>query len=199
MLAGIREILAQSELRGALLTVLAGSVLCGPLLTFVPVLARVAFHGSAGYFATAMAAFGAGGLLGGAILLGLPASIDRRWVASVCAIALGATLIGIAVNPWAPALPVLLVFAGAFMTAANTAANSLLQMAASPRLLGRTVSLYSLAMRGGLSVGALLAGAVIGMLGPRRAFLIDGVAAVAVQGVLIRAWLKRPERHVAQP
>ena len=157
-------------------TMLGGSVLCGPLLTFVPVLARVAFQGSAGYFATAMAAFGVGGLLGGAALLGLPSTVDRRWVASACAIGLGASLIGIALNPWAPALPVLLVFGSAFMTAANTSANSLLQMAAPPRLLGRVVSLYTLAMRGGISVGAPLAGAAIGMVGPRRAFLIDGVA-----------------------
>jgi predicted MFS family arabinose efflux permease len=193
-MAGIREILAQSSLRGALLTVLTGSVLCGPLLTFVPVLAREAFHGTAGYFAMAMAAFGFGGLLGGAALLGVPAGVDRRWVASLCATAQAATLICIAVNPWATALPVLLVFAAAFMTAANTAANSLLQMAATPGLLGRTVSLYSLAMRGGLSVGALLAGAVIGMLGPRPAFLIAGATAVAIQGLLMRSWLKGTER-----
>ena len=44
------------------------------------------------------------------------------------------------------------------MTASNTAANSLLQATASPRLLGQTVSLYMLAMRGGLSLGALLMG-----------------------------------------
>ena len=54
-----------------------------------------------------------------------------------------------ALNPWFWGLPPLLVLAGAAMTVSNTAANSLLQATAEPGLLGQTVSLYMLAMRGG--------------------------------------------------
>ncbi len=188
--AGLREILAKPDLRRALLTVLAGSVLCGPLLTFVPVLANVVFHGTAGYFAIAMAAFGAGGLLGGAALLGVPPEFDRRWLASGCAIGLGTTLVGIGLNPWAPALPWLLVLAGGLMTGANTSVNSLLQIAASSRTLGRTMSLYALALRGGLSVGALLAGAAISVAGPRVTFMVSGALAATAQMALLRSWMK---------
>ena len=77
LVAGIREILREPKLRGALLTVLATSVLCAPLVTFTPVLVKEVFHGNAGHFSTAVAAFGVGGLLGAAGLLGVaPASID---------------------------------------------------------------------------------------------------------------------------
>lgn len=190
MAAGLREILGEPELRGALLTVLAGSLLCGPLLTFIPVLATSAFHGSAGYFAAAIAAFGVGGLLGAAVLLAVPAHVDRRRVTAGSAVALATTLMAIGLNPWAMALPALLVLAGAFMTAANTSANSLLQMTANPRLLGRAVSLYTLAMRGGISIGALVAGALIGAMGARRAFFIDGVLAVLVQWLVTVRWLE---------
>jgi hypothetical protein len=80
------------------------------------------------------------------------------------------------------------VLAGVSMTVSNTAANSLLQATAGPRLLGQTVSLYMLAMRGGLSFGALLTGAVVGVLGVRHALLLNGVLAVAAQVALSRTF-----------
>jgi hypothetical protein len=46
-----------------------------------------------------------------------------------------------------------------------------------------------LAMRGGLSFGALLTGAAMGVLGVRHALLLDGVLAVAVQAALL-SWTR---------
>ena len=185
---GIGEILHEPHQRSALLTVLAGSILCSPLVTFSAVLVRDVFRGDATRFSTAVAAFGAGGLLGAAGLLSVASSVDRRRLASGFALAQGATLILIAINPWFWGLPLLLVLAGASMTVSNTAANALLQAAASPGLLGRTVSLYMLAMRGGISVGALVTGAAVGLLGVRHALLLDGVAAVLLQAVVATIW-----------
>src|SRR6202044_2906440 len=48
--AGIREIARQPYLRGALATIFATSVFCSPLIAFIPVLVKVAFHGDAGRF-----------------------------------------------------------------------------------------------------------------------------------------------------
>ncbi len=61
---------------------------------------------------------------------------------------------------------------------------------ASPQLLGQTVGLYMLAMRGGISLGALLTGAVAGLLGVRHALLLDGLAALAVQSAVARMWFR---------
>jgi hypothetical protein len=93
-----------------------------------------------------------------------------------------------ALNPWFWGLPPLLVLAGAAMTVSNTAANSLLQATARPHLLGQTVSLYMLALRGGISIGALLTGALVSVLGVKEALLLDGLAAVIIQAVLARMW-----------
>ena len=101
-------------------------------------------------------------------------------------------LILTALNPWFWGLPPLLVFAGASMTVSNTAANSLLQARVSPHLLGQTVSLYMLAMRGGISLGAVLTGATVSALGVQHALLLNGVLAVVVQGLVARAWLRAP-------
>ena len=192
MFAGIGTILRDPNLRGALLTVLATGLLCGPLVTFTPVLVRDAFHGTAGQFSLAVVSFGAGGLVGAAGLLSVPAAVDRRWVSSWFAIALGVVLMLTAVNPWFWGVPVLLALAGAAMTVSNTAANTLLQVAAGARLLGRTVSLYMLALRGGISLGALITGAAVSLLGVRHAILVNGVLAVAVQIACAWSWLRAP-------
>jgi predicted MFS family arabinose efflux permease len=192
LFASIRDILGQRHLRGALLTVLATGVLCAPLITFTPVLVKDVFHGSAGRFSAALVSFGAGGLFGAAWLLSVPASVDRRRLSSGFALAQGAVLILLAINPWFWGMSFLLVLAGASMTVSNTAANSLLQATASPRLLGQTVSLYMLAMRGGISFGALLTGAAVSLLGVQRALLVNGILAVLVQAALARMWFRTP-------
>jgi hypothetical protein len=78
------------------------------------------------------------------------------------------------------------------MTISNIAATSLLQATASPRLLGHTVSLFMLAMRGGISLGALLTGGMIGLLGVQHALLLNGLVAVALQAALAARWLRAP-------
>jgi predicted MFS family arabinose efflux permease len=198
-LAGVGDILRQRHLRGALLTVLATSVLCAPLITFSPVLVRDVFHGGAGRFSAAVASFGVGGLIGGAALLGVPSVVDRRRFGAGFAIAYGVVLILAAINPWFWGLPPLLVLAGAFMTVSNTAANSLLQATATPGLLGQTVSLYMLAVRGGISIGALITGAAVSLLGVQHALLFNGLAAVLIQAAVARMWFRAPLPEPAAP
>jgi MFS family permease len=192
LIAGVGDILRQRHLRGALFSVLATGMLCGPLITFTPVLVKTVFQGTAGQFSAAVVAFGVGGLLGAAALLAVPAGVDRRRVSSGSAIAQGALLIVTALNPSFWTLLPLLALAGASLTVGNTAANSLLQATASPHLLGRTVSLYMLAIRGGMAVGALLTGAAVSLLGVQHALLLNGIAAVVVQAAVARMWFRAP-------
>jgi hypothetical protein len=82
----------------------------------------------------------------------------------------------------------LLVLAGIAMSVCNTSANTFLQANVSALLRGRTVSLFMLAVRGGISMGSLLTGASVSLLGVRDALLINGVLATAARLVLGRAW-----------
>ena len=123
---------------------------------------------------------------------GSRASVDRRRLSAAFALAYGVVLVLTALNPWFWGLPPLLVLAGASMTISNTSANSLLQATANPLLLGQTVSLYMLAVRGGSSIGSLLTGATVSLLGVQHAFLLNGLAALAVQAVIARMWLRSP-------
>jgi predicted MFS family arabinose efflux permease len=188
MFAGARNIVADPNLRGALLTVLTTSFLCGPLITFTPVLVKESLNGDAAHFSIGMAAFGVGGMLGAFSLLLVSKAIDLRSFSSRLAAVYGFTLVLAALNTWYWGLPILLIFAGLCMTASNTAANSILQTSASPQLRGQTVSLYMLAMRGGLSSGSLITGISVHLLGVRNALIINGCLAVAIHLYTGWAW-----------
>jgi MFS family permease len=88
--SGLRDIAGASHIRGALLTVLATSMQCGPLIIFCPVLVKDVLHGDASEFSLAIGAFGVGGLLGAVGLLGVDAQRDRRLLSSRFAASYGA-------------------------------------------------------------------------------------------------------------
>jgi predicted MFS family arabinose efflux permease len=146
------------------------------------------FEGNAADFSIALAGFGLGGLAGAIGLLGVRFDRDRRRITSWFAIIYGWVLILTAFDPWLLALPVLLVIAGLSMTISNTTANSLLQAMAPSQLLGRTVSLHMLAIRGGLSLGSLLTGLSAQVVGVRQALMINGILAIGAQVLCARLW-----------
>ncbi len=198
-LSGLRDVVREPRLRGALLTVLVTSALSSPLITFCPVLVKDAFHGDASGFSLTIGAFGLGGLLGAAGLLSIDDERDRRRISSSFAVGYGAIVMLAAVNPWFWAMPVLLVFAGVSMSVSNTSANTLMQTASAPRLRGQTISLYMLAMRGGSSLGSLVTGASVSLLGIRRALLLNGALAVVAHVFVGVRWCRGPLVVGAQP
>lgn len=188
----VSEVLHEPNLRGALLTVLWTSVLCVPLITFCPVLVKDVFQGSSAQFSSAMGAFGLGGMLGGLGLLGVDPRQDRRRISTLAASAMGAVVLLAAWAPWAWSLPLWLVLGGIAMTASNASANALLQSNAPERIRGQTVSLFMLAMRGGMALGSLLTGVSVQMLGVRRALMLNGALALLAHLSLGRRWLRTP-------
>jgi MFS family permease len=194
--AGIREVLRDRDLRSALLTVLAGALLCGPLVTFCPVLVRDAFHGDVSRFSLAVAAFGVGGLAGAIGVLGSDGTRDRRRLITWFARGFALVLVLAALNPFYWGLPLLMALAGIAMNVGNTLANSRLQSAAPPHFRGQAVSLFMLAMRGGTALGALLTGLSVHLLGVRDALLLNGALALAVQFAIGTQWLRLPAREV---
>jgi MFS family permease len=192
LVVSVREVLRVKYLRGALATVFATSLLCAPLITFCPVLVKEVFQGDVGHFSLSIGAFGLGGLLGALALLAVNPDRDRRPLSSGFALVYGGVVILTAVNRWSWGLPLLLVLAGMAMTVSNASANALLQGTAPARIRGQTVSLFMLAMRGGLALGGLFTGAVVSLLGVREALLINGVLAVLVHTAIRQQWLRLP-------
>ena len=183
--ANVRTVLAQPLLRGALGTVLVSALLCAPLVVFCPVLVQQALHGDVSHFSLAVGAFGAGGLLGAIVLLGLGDGTDRRRIASGFALAYAVVVMLASQSSSAAALALLFGAAGLCMTLSNTSAHTLLQSASDATLRGQTVSLFMLVMRGGMALGGLVTGVAIGLLGVRQALLLNGLLALLLQGGLM--------------
>ena len=190
LFSNILKITHIPRLRGALLTVFLTSLLCAPLVTFIPVLIRDVFHGDAVQFSIAVGAFGVGGLFGAVMLLSVDVDHDRRYLCSWFAGAYGLVLMLVALNPWFWGLTTLLVVAGTTMSVSNISANTLVQSDTPSQLRGQAVSLYMLAMRGGLSIGSLLTGISVSLLGITHALWLNGALAVAAQVVVGRKWLR---------
>lgn len=190
LFANVVVIFRIPQLRGALLTVFISSFLCAPLVTFSSVLVKNAFHGNAGQFSIAVAAFGIGGLLGGIVLLFVDGNSDRRYLSSWSARVYGAVLVLVAFNPWFWGLTILFVLAGLAMSISNISANTLIQTHTTSQLRGQTVSLFMLALRGGMAIGSLLTGFSVTFAGANRALLLNGLLAIVAQFVVGRKWFK---------
>ena len=176
--------------RNAFLTVFASSLLCAQIVTFSPVLVRDAFHGGAAQFSLVVGAFGVGGVLGAVAMLFVKAERDRRYWSSSFAVVFGAVLVLVAIIPWFWGLAALLVVAGVAMIITNISANTLLQANTVAQLRGQTVSMFMLSMRGGLSLGSLLTGISVTLLGVNHALLLNGILAIIAQLVIGRTWLR---------
>jgi MFS family permease len=185
-LAALGTVARVPLVRGALLTTFFTGLLCGPLVTFCPVLIQQAYHGNSGHFSLAVSAFGCGGLLGAVGLLAISAQRDRSRLSALSAALSGLLLVAVAMAPWFWMLVGLLILAGASMSVTNTATNTLVQTAALPQQRGQTVGVYMLAMRGGLALGSLLTGFAVHLLGIRSALAINGVLAVTAQALISR-------------
>jgi MFS family permease len=197
LFSGWSDILRDQNLLGALATVLTTSALCGPLIVFCPVLVKTGFGGTAAQFSEAIGAFGVGGLIGAVVLLSIDASRDRLRLSSWAAAIYGVVLAAAATTPWFWSLPVLLVLAGISMNISNTSANTVLLSVASSRKCGQTISLYMLAMRGGLALGGLLTGVTVGWLGVREALLVNGILAAVIQVFIGSKWMASRTAAVA--
>jgi predicted MFS family arabinose efflux permease len=182
------QVAGRPGMRGAISTVFVTSLLCAQLVTFSPVLIKDAFHGTSGQFSVAVASFGVGGLLGAMGLLFIGDRVDRRVLNVGFALLFGVILVLAALNPWSWAVPLLLMGAGLSMGVSNISANTLVQADSTVQLRGQAVSMYMLAMRGGLSIGSLLTGLSVSVLGVSHALLINGALAIAALAVIGEMW-----------
>ena len=181
----LKSIAGLPKLRVALLTVLVNSVLCGPLITFSPVLIKNVFSGEASHFSLAVGAFGLGGLMGGVALLGAAQSQNLRRFSLVSALAYGLVLISLGVSTLFWTAPLLMALAGFCMAVSNIAANATIQTSVGPELLGQSASLFTLATRGGLPLGSLVTGLSVEYIGIQHALMVNGAVAIALQLLII--------------
>ena len=112
----------------------------------------------------------------------------RRTTATLSVLFLAAAGVGVGLvllglTPWFIPFVGLLVLIGFVSVTFNTLGNSSVQLASSPELRGRVMSLYMLVFMGGTPVGSLVVGWITEQWGAPIALVISGGVCIAAAGV----------------
>ena len=97
-------------------------------------------------------------------------------------IAFAGFLLLFALSPWLPASLVLAFLAGASVVGAISMYSSLVQLATTDAMRGRVMSIFMLAFRGGMPLGALVSGVVAQTVSIQAALAINAVVLAAIAG-----------------
>ena len=129
-----------------------------PLLTFLPVVAQNVFHGQIGLYSTMMAFSGAGSVVGALIVAWLGRFKHMGRTLLMVQAVYGLLIAGFSMSRALWASELILFSAGICAMIVTAMTTSLVQLIVPDHLRGRVVSIYMVALRGGMPLGSLASG-----------------------------------------
>ena len=186
--AGLRAVRDAGALRGLIGLAFVGSFCAMPLITFLPIFALKVFHRDAKGYSLLLAVFGIGAVVGAIGLAGVASHARRRGTVAVATqVTFGALMVGFALSRSAALSYAILFCAGAALMIVFVMFMTLVQSNVEDRLRGRVVSVYSLAFRGAMPLGNLVAGFLATFLTAPVVLVLDGLVLFTVgAAVLLR-------------
>jgi MFS family permease len=175
--SALRYVRATPQLRIPLLLTAVVGTFTFNFQILLPLLASFTFHGGAGSYAVLTTAMGVGAVLG-AVANGSRSRV-RPAMLVAAAIGFGALTLVLSAAPSTIVAAVALVPVGAASVAFSASVNSALQLAVAPQMRGRVMALYSVVFLGSTPIGAPLMGLLANAAGPRAAFAVGGLVALA--------------------
>jgi MFS family permease len=160
----------------AFCTTLLGFSLSG----FLPVIVRTIFRGGPGTYELLLVCSGAGSIVGALMVASMERMKGQGWLALLALAALGGTTAAFAFSRWLPLSCVLIFLGGSAVMASASLMLSLVQLIVADSMRGRVMSVYNLAFRAGIPLGALALGKLIPVLGVSVAIAGFGAALIAV-------------------
>jgi MFS family permease len=180
---GLRAVRDTGSLRGLIILSFIGSFCAMPLVTFLPVFARNVFHRDAKGYSVLLAAFGIGAILG-AFGVAVFSNVKRKGALAVgMQMFFGALMAGFAMSRTPLVSYVLLGLAGAALMVVFALFMTLVQSNVEDHLRGRVVSVYSLAFRGAMPIGNLVAGALASVFSAPTVLIGNGIVMVLVGAI----------------
>jgi MFS family permease len=199
--AGLRYVRATPELAIPLALMALVGTFGFNFQVILPLLARFSFGGGAAVYAALVSAMAVGSVAG-ALVTGSHGRTSPRLIGGA-ALAFGGAALLAAVAPGMAVEIVALVLLGAASVTFAATINSSLQLAVTPHMRGRVMSLYSVVFLGSTPIGGPLAGWLSQAYDPRWALVlaaISGVSAAwAARVSFARIESRAKERTVAQP
>jgi MFS family permease len=178
----------------AFCTTLFGFSLTG----FLPVIVRTIFHRGPGTYELLLVLSAAGSICGALIVAAMEKLKGQGRLAVLALFALGLATAGFAVSKRLPVSCVLIFVAGAAVMASASLMLSLVQLIIADSMRGRVMSVYNLAFRAGMPLGALILGKLIPILGVSVALGGFGLSLVGVAAYFLIVMKNVPtfQRHV---
>jgi MFS family permease len=172
--AGMRYVAGEPALLVPLLMVAVAGTFAWEFQVTLPLLTAGTFHGSSRAYGGALACVGAGAIVGG-LFAARRRRVDTRSLA-ISACVWGVLILAASAAPTLPIADGLLVFVGVGAVTFNSAAKTVLQLAAPEQLRGRVMSLWFLGWQGSTVLGGPLVGACGQAFGGRYALGVGGLA-----------------------
>ena len=164
--------------RAALLCTMLASLLIAPFTALLPVFARDLLEVGANGQGLLLTAMGGGALASAALIAGAGHRLPRGMVMLVATMAYGIALIVFAASPWFALSLAMMAVAGLCHVHSNGLVMTVIQSHSPVELRGRTMAIFSL-NQVLVMLGAVLLGAVAGVVGPRWAVALMGAAGFA--------------------
>jgi MFS family permease len=162
------------------------------LTGFLPVIVRTIFHRGPGTYELLLVFSGAGSICGALLVAAMEKLKGQGRLAVLALFALGLTTAGFAVSKWLPVSCILIFLAGTAVMASASLLLSLVQHIVVDSMRGRVMSVYNLAFRAGMPLGALSLGKLIPILGVPIAISGFGLSLVGVASYFLFVMSKAP-------
>ena len=160
MRAGFAFVTGSRALRQLCLLGFAGMFFGGPIVTMLPVVARDVFASGPRTYSLLLAAYGIGSVAGAILTASTGGGTRKGRLGLAMQVAFASFLLLFALSPWLPLSLALAFLAGASSVGAISMYSSLVQLTTPDAMRGRVMSIFMLAFRGGMPLGALVSGFV---------------------------------------
>jgi predicted MFS family arabinose efflux permease len=152
---------------------------------FLPVFVRNIFHKGPETY-TLLLVFSGAGSISGALTVAATGKLKGQGrITLLILIALGIITAGFALSKWLPLSCILIFLGGAAIMASASLMLSLVQLIATDAMRGRVMSVYNLAFRAGIPLGALALGKLIPVFGVSTTLSAAGLMLVAVSAYFL--------------
>jgi predicted MFS family arabinose efflux permease len=152
---------------------------------FLPVIVQNVFHQGPQTYTLLLVCSGAGSICGALIVASIEKVKGRERTTLFILISLGLITVGFALSRWLPLSCILLFLGGMAIMASASMMLSLAQLSATDAMRGRVMSVYNLAFRAGIPLGALALGRIIPLVGISAALSGAGAILVAVAATFL--------------
>jgi len=193
---GLRYVLAQPDLRAALVLVTVVAVFGQNFRVVLPLMADSTFHGGAAAYGYLMGAVGLGAVLGA--LFSAVRSTATSWAMWLACVAFGVVSLIAAISPTLMVAYLAMVLVGFANIVFSTLSRTVLLLGSDRSMHGRVMALHGLLFLGSTPIGAPLLGWVCEVAGAPVGFLVAGGTALLGALVVARQLLRTTPEGVPE-